>query len=238
MFRYLTVFSAVLLVCGCTGKNVSLTPDEINWLVEKSYRPYVDELSHDIAIFENVAFGLGLPLRTYLSKVENVQGKTLLDLGTGSGVLSLIAIKNGATKSIATEINPYAAANARYNADIMGYGGKIDVRLVSMDDQGAYSVIERDEKFDLIISNPPQGTMLPENIYQFSYADPQLAFLKSILEGLTMYLTEGGRGVFALYDNGLELALYIAKKHNLSLHIVLKTKNRNGDYYLVELMRQ
>lgn len=225
-----------LLVSGCSYlDNTPPAHEEIKSLIEKSESQYVEELSREIAIFENVAFGLGLPLRRYLNEEQNVKGKMILDLGAGSGVLSLIALKNGARKSVATEIFQYAIANAAYNAELLGFKDKMDVRLVPMDKQGAYSVIVIDERFDLIVSNPPQHHEPPTNIYEYSYADPKLAFLRSILEGLNEYLTPGGKGVFALYDQGLELANQMAPEHDFDVNVLLKTYNRNGTNYLVEI---
>lgn len=239
MLKVIYLICVAILFSGCSHfYHAGLSDDEIAFLATKSYKPHVTELSREITVFENVAFGLGLPLRAYLNEVENVDGKTLLDLGTGSGVLSLIALNSGAERSVATEINPYAIANASYNAKLLGFEEKMEVRLVSMNEQGAYSVIEESEKFDLIVSNPPQGTTKPRTIYEFSYADPELAFLRSILEGLKNHLTPNGKGVFTLYDRGLELAHYVAKEHGLDVNINLKTKNRNGDYYLVEITRR
>ena len=228
-----------VLVGGCSHlSNKSLSDDEIATQIEKSKKQYVEELSQEIAIFDNVAFGLGLPLRRYLNEDKNVTGKMILDLGAGSGVLSLIALKNGAKKSVATEINPYAVANAVYNAERLGFKNKMDVRLVSMDKQGAYSVIDKNERFDLIASNPPQGREDPEDIYDYSHTDPDLAFLKSILEGLKGHLTPNGKGVFALYNRELELAYQMAKEHSLEVNLYLQTQNRNGYYYIVEIKRR
>lgn len=232
--------SICMLVSGCShlNNNISLSDEEIETLIKKSKKQYVEELSQEIAVFDNVAFGLGLPLRTYLNKEQTVTGKTILDLGAGSGVLSLIALKNGARKSVATEINPYAVANAIYNAERFGFEDKMDVRLVSMDKQGAYSVIDKKEKFDLIVSNPPQGQEQPKKIYEYSHSDPGLAFLRSILEGLKGHLTPNGKGVFALYNRGLELAHQVAEEQGLDVNIYLKTWNKNGTYHIVEIKRR
>lgn len=239
MLRGLVVFCVCVIVNACSHLNTSaISENELEALIKTSNKQYVEELSQDVAIFDNVAFGLGLPLRRYLDDEQAVKGKRLLDLGAGSGVLSLIALKNGATKAVATDINPYAVANAEYNAERFGFADKMDVRLVPMDRQGAYSVIGINEKFDLIVSNPPQHPVQPETLYEFSYADPNLAFLRSILEGLNDHLTPGGKGVFALYDQGVELAQHMAPEHGFDVNIKLKTQNRNGIYYLVEIRRR
>jgi methylase of polypeptide subunit release factors len=239
MFVALRTLCVCLIVSGCSSLNtISLSAEEKERLVREANTHYVEELSREIAVFENVAVGLGLPLRKYLNENRAVKGKTILDLGAGSGVLSLIALKNGASKSVATEINPYAVANAVYNAERFGFKDAMEVRLVSMDKQGAYSVIGNNEQFDLIVANPPQGRKSPEDLYDFSHSDLELAFLSSILEGLKLHLTPAGKGVFALYYRGLLLAQRMARKHGMDVNILLETKNKNGIYYLVEVKRQ
>jgi methylase of polypeptide subunit release factors len=236
MVKVLRALCGCLLISGCSHlNNSSPSHEEIESLVKKSESQYVEELSREIAIFDNVAFGLGLPLRKFLNDEQVVKGKMILDLGAGSGVLSLIALKNGARKSVATEINQYAVVNAAYNAERLGFKDKMEVRLVPMDKQGAYSVIDDNERFDLIVSNPPQHPEQPTDIYEYSYADPELAFLRSILAGLKAHLTPSGKGVFALYDQGLQLAHQMAREHGFDVDVLLKTYNRNGTYYLVEI---
>lgn len=184
----------------------ALSVSEIQVLAKNSKQHYVEELSREIAVFDNVAVGLGLPLRRYLNIEQSLKGKVILDLGTGVGVLSLIALKKGAARSVATDINSYAIANAIYNAEQLGFKGKMDVRPVSMNAQGAYTVINNNERFDLIVSNPPQRRDQPKDIYEYSHSDPSLAFFRSILEGLDKHLTPEGKGIFALYYRSLTLA--------------------------------
>ena len=239
MWRLVKVLSVALLVSACSHlASDPVSDNELDVLIKKSRILYVEELSREIVIFDDVAFGLGIPLRKYLNDDQAVNGKTILDLGAGSGVLSLIALKHGAQKAVATDINPNAVANAQYNAKRFGFEDKLSVRLVSLDNQGAYSVVGDNERFDFIVSNPPQHHEEPKTIYEYSYADPKLAFLRSILEGLKSHLTENGKGVFALYDQGLRLARQIADEQGLIVTVMLKTRNRNGIYYLVEIQRQ
>ena len=231
--------SFFLFVSGCTLLgNHYISDEEKLALIEDAEKQYVQELSKDITLFKNVAFGLGLPLRKYLNEDQHIKGKRILDLGAGSGVLSLIALTRGAKKAVATEINPYAVANANYNAERFDFKDRMDVRLVSLEKQGAYSVIDPTEQFDIIVSNPPQGTEQPTTFYEYSYSDPKLAFLKSILIGLNAHLSPAGKGVFALYKRGLTLAYQVAKEHDLHVAIYLQTNNRNGTYYIVEITRQ
>lgn len=229
-------FFVLGFLSACSTTPLSPVPDP-SALAVSARLEHVKELSGDIAIFDEVAFGLGLPLRQYLNETGNIKGKMILDLGAGAGVLSLIALKNGAEKAVATDINPNAVANAIYNAQQSKLDHKMEARLVSTDNPGAYSVIGEDERFDFIVSNPPQIKAEPKNYYEYSYNDPELSFLRSIIEGLGDHLTPEGKGVFALYDIGLEMAKQIAEERGLGVNIHLKTRNQYGNYHIVEITR-
>ncbi|MEC9376402.1 MAG: class I SAM-dependent methyltransferase [Pseudomonadota bacterium] len=124
--------------------------------------------------------------------------KRVMEIGTGSGIISLYAAKLGASNVVATDINPKAIESITTNALDMGYGNQIDARLVSLDDLGAYSVIGENEKFDVIVSNPPFALDLdaPGNDAVTDTGD--LGF--SIIRGLKKHLAPGGI-VILLYDS-------------------------------------
>ncbi len=121
-----------------------------------------------------------------------VQGKPVMDLGTGSGPLALLMAHFGASKVVATDINPAAVANARQNAARMGWSDRFDVRQVSEEAPGAYAVIGADERFELIVSNPPYDDTQPEDIEDYAESDPGYQFIKSMLRGLPQHLTPTG----------------------------------------------
>lgn len=66
-------------------------------------------------------WGGGLALARYLiDRPELVAGRTLLDLGTGSGIVAIAACLAGAAHVIAADIDPYAIIAARLNAAANG----------------------------------------------------------------------------------------------------------------------
>ena len=115
------------------------------------------DFDSEITIFESVFWRPEdtSSLRTLIRDTPLAEEKTILEIGTGSGLISLCCLKAGARRVVATDVNPSAVANALYNARAMGFSDRIDVRLVPLDNAGAYSVIAPSERFDLIISNPP-----------------------------------------------------------------------------------
>jgi len=73
--------------------------------------------------------------------------KALLDMGCGSGILSLIAARRGALVT-AVDINPVAVESTRDNARING----LEVRVVQGD---LFDHLDKDDTFDYIVWNPP-----------------------------------------------------------------------------------
>lgn len=70
------------------------------------------------------------------------RGKTVLDVGSGSGIQALTAIKSGAKEVLATDID---AASLR----------ELKKNKISFLKSNLFSAISRGKKFDLIIFNPP-----------------------------------------------------------------------------------
>lgn len=79
----------------------------------------------------------------------SIQGKEILDLGAGSGVLGIVALKRGAGHVVFADLNPYSAVLSGYNAGLNGYSSD----QFSTIESDAFSSIEGE--YSLIISNPP-----------------------------------------------------------------------------------
>jgi len=78
-----------------------------------------------------------------------VEGDTVLDIGTGCGILGVIASKK-ARKVVATDVNPYAVECARQNAKANKAASKMEVRLGDL-----FESVSKTEKFDVILFNAP-----------------------------------------------------------------------------------
>lgn len=78
---------------------------------------------------------------------EKLKGKTILELGMGSGLISLLAAKNGA-HVLATDINPKAIENLRKNAA----SNKLKIEIMESD---LFDAIPIERHFDFILINPP-----------------------------------------------------------------------------------
>jgi len=64
-------------------------------------------------------WGGGLALaRHVLDHPDTVVGKRVLDLGAGSGLVAIAAMKAGAAQALAVDVDPYAIAVTRLNAQV------------------------------------------------------------------------------------------------------------------------
>lgn len=76
-------------------------------------------------------------------------GMSVLDVGSGTGLIALMAAQRGAGQVTAIEIDASAAAQAARNAAASEWAGKIQVVASDIADY------HTDARFDRILSNPP-----------------------------------------------------------------------------------
>ncbi len=111
-----------------------------------------------IAIDPKMAFGTGyhettrLMLRLIPDFVR--KGDTLLDMGAGTGVLGIAALKMGAGRAVGIDIDPWSYDNALENAKINGLAERLEIRIGSVDQ------LKPDEQFNLILANINRNILL------------------------------------------------------------------------------
>ncbi|MBL8811314.1 MAG: 50S ribosomal protein L11 methyltransferase [Planctomycetaceae bacterium] len=202
---------AILLLIGCEqrssqpagAKGVSGSADESIPLAAQESKTQpgivrwvkVDGLPREIAIMDSVFWEPDdtISLRERIRTTPEIKGATVLEIGTGSGLVSLCCLQSGAATAVATDLNPSAVANARENAKLLGLGDRLNVREVPRRDPAAWTVIAPDETFDFIISNPPWENQKPVNVEQFALYDPDFRLLDSLVQGARKKLRPNGR---------------------------------------------
>lgn len=122
-------------------------------------------------------------------------GESVLELGTGCGLLAILAAKAGA-EVVATDINHSALECARANAVAHGVADRIDFRF------GDLFEPVHDKRFDFIVFNPPYLPVRPEEALG---TPPDLAWeagldgravIDRFLGGLPKHLAPNGRAMF------------------------------------------
>jgi len=102
-------------------------------------------------IMERGAFGSGEHETTHsclelLETLPAVQHANLLDLGSGTGILSIAALKLGANAATCVDISPEAVENCRHNCDLNGCADQVTHVPGSLAELEART-------FDLVLAN-------------------------------------------------------------------------------------
>ncbi|MBQ1254085.1 MAG: 50S ribosomal protein L11 methyltransferase [Alistipes sp.] len=106
--------------------------------------------SLDIVIAPRMSFGTGHHSTTALMSAtiaeQGVESLSGLDMGCGTGVLAIVALKCGARKMVAVDIDDWACDSCRDSIALSGVAESVDVRVGSID-------VVQGEKFDFILAN-------------------------------------------------------------------------------------
>jgi len=118
---------------------------------------------YDGAFSEHVSrydeLGAELQTKAATAQLEGVdlQGKEVLDVGCGTGIISLLALHKGAAKVVCGDIANYMLQVGRSKADKQGYGvDRIDFRQLD-----AESLPFEDARFDFVMTGMTLG-LLPD----------------------------------------------------------------------------
>ncbi|MEO1618840.1 MAG: methyltransferase domain-containing protein [Planctomycetota bacterium] len=132
--------------------------------------------------FESVEWGItrSEQLRRMIVDDGIAQGRKVLEIETETGLIALLCLQQGATKVVASDTNPAAIANAKYNAARMEMELNFEVVDASKNRSNPFAGVDPKKKFDLILVDF-RGRNSPEDV--------AVAFI----DELPNRLTPGGR---------------------------------------------
>lgn len=146
--------------------------------IKPTWEPMKEEFKDKlvIEIDPGTAFGTGSHETTRLA-IANMKkylkpGDRLLDIGTGSGILSVIGMKLGAGKAIGTDIDPIAVRVAGENAEANGLSvfagavsevpdGSVAFYTGNMLDDEAFCVPFSEQKYPIVVANILADVIIP-----------------------------------------------------------------------------
>ena len=120
----------------------------------------------------------------YGENLPPVRGKDVLEVGCGSGVVSVFAARAGARKVLSVDINPAAVENTRQNFARLGLTSG-EARISNM-----FSAVS--EKFDVVIFNAPYHGCKPHDLLEWACSDEDYISLKSFFINVADHLNPGG----------------------------------------------
>jgi ribosomal protein L11 methyltransferase len=163
----------------------------------------------DIVISPQMSFGTGHHETTFLMSkhlfLDDLKGKTLLDMGCGTAVLAIIAHKLGAKDIVAIDIEDWAYQNSIDNCKL----NKINDITIELGD--ARLLVNR--RFDIILANINRNILLQD---LQTYADCLTANGKILLSGF--YDTDVDVLKEAATNCGLTFVLSESKNNWTLLH--------------------
>jgi ribosomal protein L11 methyltransferase len=168
------------------------------------FRHPVEGYPIDIEINARLAFGSGTheTTRMMVGRLMHtpLTGKRVLDCGTGTGILSIAAVRLGASEAVGYDIDEWSVNNALSNADCNRVGRQCNFLL------GDASVLETVEgSFDIILANINRNILL---------ADLHLWKQRLAPQGIMMLSGFYRSDVPLLEDKASELGLRVTGQHH------------------------
>ncbi len=128
-------------------------------IVRATFHEVKKKYTYDLLIDPKMSFGTGHHATTYLvlKNMFNFDFKNaeVLDMGAGTGVLAVLAVKLGARHALAIDNNPWAFDNAIDNVKLNNCEGKITVEIGESD-------LIQGKSFDYILANINRNVILSD----------------------------------------------------------------------------
>lgn len=143
----------------------------------------------------------------------DLSGKSVADIGTGSGILALAAARAGAAEVLALDINPHAALSALENARANGFGERVTAACANL-----LAALPARPLFDVILSSPPKHAGEPRDLADRGWhAGPQYRDVAALFKQASERLKPDGR-LYVMVSSDSDLDLFGRLINEAGLH--------------------
>lgn len=153
----------------------------------------------------------------HISK-EYLSGKTFLELGAGSGLLSIYAAMKDAFV-VASDINPVSAKCIETNAE----ENTVEITIIQSD---VFESIPQ-QGFDFIVVNPPYYKKKPSSLSDYAwYCGENGEYFQKLFKDLNNYIHQSSKVVMVLCDGcDLDMIRSLALENSFKMRCVQKKHN-------------
>jgi methylase of polypeptide subunit release factors len=135
----------------------------------------------------------------FVSEMEIHEGDDVLDMFSGSGAIGILAAMQNASRVIGVDISNIAVRCANENSARFNFSDRVTFREGNL-----WQAVKNDEKFDVILANPPLLPVTPETVLEMAIADsPEMSATVTFLNGCQEHLRDGGR-VYMSFSNACQ----------------------------------
>jgi methylase of polypeptide subunit release factors len=131
-----------------------------------------------------VSFSGAFLARSLPALASRYTGKSVLDMGCGSGILGLVCSKHGASSVTFTDVSPAATQNATKNAKKLGIHNWTAATGSLFDPVDGRS-------FDVVVFNPPGISGSPKDLVEATVMSED-RLIDAFFDQLPTYLNHGG----------------------------------------------
>ncbi|WP_251623214.1 50S ribosomal protein L11 methyltransferase [Odoribacter lunatus] len=130
-------------------------------MVRTGFHPARPEIPYEIIIEPKMSFGTGhhattaLMLESILDFADAIKGKQVLDMGCGTGILSIMASKAGAAHITGIDIDEWAYTNTMENLR-NNHLQNVSIKI------GDASLLKHEKAFDFILANINRNILLED----------------------------------------------------------------------------
>ena len=176
--------------------------------------------------------GLFFSSKVILNFVDtlNLKSKTFLELGAGTGIISILAAKKGATV-FASDISNKAVENVKLNAA----GNNVQITIFSSDLFKSIPAMQ----FDYIIINPPYYSRDPRQDEEYAwFCGSNFEYFNSLFNSLSNYIGKDSK-VFMILSEVCDIQKIksIGMENEFVWKVKIKDKFWGEENYIFEIAR-
>jgi release factor glutamine methyltransferase len=171
------------------------TPDAVGKMREHKTEYEVTVLGQPILVLPNVwSPGYDWSSLFYVENLVDVRDRSFLEIGSGTGVISVFAGRGGASRVVAVDVNPDAVQNTKRNFE------RFSVKNAEAFVSDGFAAIKG--KFDVVTWNAPYHGAQPADELERGCTDEDYNDIKAFFRDVQKHLNLGGMVVFGFSESG------------------------------------